>query len=210
MAPFGTLKLMNQRQFSLSVLLAVILLFMVTVFFLPKPALDKTGMTLISRNEEISKFELRDQHQQVFDPARLRGKWSLLFFGYTHCPDICPTAMATLKQVHARMGLNNRNTQYVFVSLDPERDTPAVLEKYTGYFNREFLGVSGGHSELGALTKSLGVYYQRGATAAGADYAVDHSAAIFLIDPQARLRALFSAPQDAERMAQQLRSLENS
>ena len=201
---------MNQRQFSLSVLLAVILLFMVTAFFLPKPALDKTGMTLIARSDEIGAFELRDANQQVFDSARLHGKWSLLFFGYTHCPDICPTAMTTLKQVHARMGLHNKNTQYVFVSLDPERDTPAVLEKYTGYFDPEFIGVSGKHSELARLTKSLGVYYQRSASAAGADYAVDHSAAIFLIDPQARLHALFSAPQDAERMAQQLRSLENS
>ena len=201
---------MNQRQFSLSVLLAVILLIMVTAFFWPKPALDKTGMTLIARSDAIAAFELRDQQQQVFDPARLRGKWSLLFFGYTHCPDICPTAMATLKQVHARMGVHNKNTQYVFVSLDPERDTPAVLQTYTGYFQREFLGVSGGHDELGKITRSLGVYYRRAAAAAGANYAVDHSSAIFLIDPQARLHALFSAPQDAERMAQQLRSLESS
>ena len=201
---------MNQRQFSLSVLLAVILLFMVTAFFLHKPALDKTGMTFIARSDAISPFELRDQHQQVFDLARLRGKWSLLFFCYTHCPDICPTAMATLKQVHAHMGMRNKNTQYVFVSLDPERDTPAVLEKYTGYFNQEFLGISGTHSELARLTQSLGVYYRRATAAAGTDYTLDHSAAIFLLDPQARLHALFSAPQDAQRMAQQLRSLEDS
>ena len=200
---------MNQRQFSLSVLVAVILLFMVAAFFLSKPALDKTGMTLIARSDAISPFELRDQHQQVFDLARLRGKWSLLFFGYTHCPDICPTAMTTLKQVHARMGVHNKNTQYVFVSLDPERDTPAVLGKYTGYFSQEFLGISGAHGELNRLTQSLGVYYRRATAATGTDYAVDHSAAIFLLDPQARLHALFSAPQDAERMAQQLRSLEN-
>lgn len=201
---------MNQRQFSLSLLLAVILLFMVSAFFLPKPALDETGMTLVARDDEIGAFELRDQRQQVFDSARLRGKWSLLFFGYTQCPDICPTAMATLAQVHARMGEHNNNTQYVLVSLDPERDTPAVLEKYVGHFNREFLGVSGARGELDKLTKSLGVYHQRGAATADAGYAVDHSAAIFLIDPQLRLRALFSAPQDAARMARQLRSLENS
>ena len=199
---------MNRRQFSIIILLIIVGLFALPIFFAPKPTTTTAaGMTLIPPRGEIAAFELRDQHDQVFDLARLHGKWSLLFFGYTHCPDICPTTLATLKQVHQLLGEQNKIVQYVFVSVDPERDTPAVLESYVHYFSPEFLGVSGPTGELDKLTKALGVFYKLEKNTTG-DYLVDHSAAVFLVDPQARMRGLFSAPQNAQQMATNLRHLE--
>lgn len=202
------LNFMNKRYFSIAVLLIVVLMFAVPIFFRSEaPAPGAPGMTLLPPRAPLAAFELRDQRDQVFDVARLRGKWSLLFFGYTHCPDICPITLGTLKQVHQLLGDKNKNIQYVFVSVDPERDTPALLADYTGYFHADFLGLSGPPSELDKLTKSLGVYYRLGKNDAGS-YQVDHSAAVFLVDPQARLRGLFSAPQNARNMAANLGRLE--
>jgi protein SCO1/2 len=115
--------------------------------------------------------------------------------------------LGTLKQVHQLLGERNKNIQYVFVTVDPERDTPEVLGSYTGYFHADFIGIGGPHSELDKLAKGLGVYYRLGKNNAG-DYEVDHSAAVFLVDPQARLRGLFSAPQNAQNMAANLSRLE--
>jgi protein SCO1/2 len=201
--------MMNRRQFSIAILLIVVALFALPVFFAPKPPVrGEPGLTLIPPHGEIAAFELRDQNNQVFDLARLRGKWSLLFFGYTHCPDICPLTLGTLKQVHQLLGEDNKDLQYVFVTVDPERDTPEIMRSYVGYFHPDFLGVSGPHSELDKLTKALGVYYHLGKVSSAGNYEVDHSAAVFLVDPQARLRGLFSAPQDAGHMAANLRRRE--
>ena len=164
-------------------------------------------MTLIPPHGELAAFELRDQYNRTFDVARLRGKWSLLFFGYTHCPDVCPATLATLKQVHQLLGERNTIIQYVFVTVDPERDTPEILANYVRYFHPDFLGISGPHDELDKLTQAMGVYYRLGKSTTG-DYPVDHSAAVFLVDPQARLRGLFSAPQNAQHMAANLKRLE--
>lgn len=199
---------MTRRQFSILVLLAVILLFAVPAFFMPKsPAPALPGLTLMPPRDELPAFELRDQHNQPFNLGRLHGKWTLLFFGYTRCPDICPMTLATLKQAHQLLGDKNKNIQYVFVTVDPERDTPELLGNYTGYFHADFLGVSGPREELDRLTHALGVYYRLGQDARG-NYQVDHSAAVFLVDPQARLRGLFGAPQNAQHMAANLRRLE--
>ncbi len=199
---------MNRRQFSIVILLIVVALFAVPIFYAPKPsAPGEPGLTLIPPRGELPAFELRDQHNQAFDVARLRGKWSLLFFGYTHCPDVCPMTLGTLKQVHQLLGERNKDIQYVFVTVDPARDTPEILGSYTGYFHADFLGISGPPGELDKLTQALGVYYRLGNNATG-NYQVDHSAAVFLVDPQARLRGLFASPQNAQHMAANLSRLE--
>ena len=199
---------MNRRHISIIVLLIVVAMFAVPIFYAPKPsAPGEPGLTLLPPRGELPAFELRDQSNQAFNVARLHGQWSLLFFGYTHCPDICPMTLATLKQVHQLLGDKNKNIQYVFVTVDPERDTPELLGSYVGYFSADFLGVGGPHSELDKLTRALGVYYRVDKNPAG-NYQVDHSAAVFLVDPQARLRGLFSSPQNAQHMAANLSRLE--
>jgi protein SCO1/2 len=162
--------------------------------------------TVLPAPKPLPPFSLVDQDHRPFGPERLRGKWSFLFFGYTHCPDVCPLTLATLRTVHERLTAEPgerggvQNTQFVFVSVDPERDTPEQLKSYVSYFNKSFLGVTGDQVQLQTLTRHLGILYMR---VAGREdhYTVDHSAAILLIDPEARLAALFSAPHDAEKIA---------
>jgi protein SCO1/2 len=172
----------------------------------PARATEIEGMTVLEPASPLPEFRLQDQNNQVFDLAQLQGKWSFVFFGYTHCPDICPTTLVVLRDVQRIAGGKERGIQYVFVSVDPERDNTATLKSYLLYFHPEFIGATGGQGELMRLTRALGVYYESG-EARGGSYEVHHSAAIFLIDPEARLRALFAGPHDAARLAQGLQRL---
>lgn len=172
----------------------------------PARAISVAGMTVLEPASPLPEFRLHDQNNQVFDLARLRGKWSFVFFGYTHCPDICPTTLVVLRDVQKIAGGKEQGVQYIFVSVDPDRDKTATLKNYASYFHPEFIGATGGHGELMRLTRALGAYYESGEAQNG-NYEVHHSAAIFLIDPEARLRALFAGPHDAARLAQGLQRL---
>ncbi len=135
-----------------------------------------------------------------FKLADLRGKWTLMFFGFTHCPDVCPTTLEILAQVHTilkKSPLYGERGQVVFVSVDPERDTPAQLAQYVHYFHHDFIGVTGPAAELKSLTQTLGVLFMKVAEG-GPDYTVDHSAGIFFIDPAARLVSVLTPPHTAD------------
>lgn len=147
----------------------------------------------------LPEFALTDHAGQLFDRTRFVGKWSFVFFGYTHCPDVCPAAMTVFQQLSRQLG-PDAPVQYVLVSVDPERDTPAHLGTYVKHFSPAFVGATGPHPELARLTGPLGVYYARGPERDGL-YEVEHSSAIFLVGPDARLRAVFTAPQDPSKMA---------
>ena len=159
------------------------------------------ALLVLPEAREIPAFELVDAAGQPFGPARLEGKWSLLFFGFTHCPDICPGTLYDLSQaskaVHAALSDKADRLQVVLVSVDPERDTPARLAGYVAFFDPSFEAVPGPHERLEPLTRKLGIAYriaphERGA----AQYDVDHSASILLMDPQGRLHGVFPAPHD--------------
>lgn len=154
----------------------------------------------------LPEFALHDQNGRPFGLKQLAGKWSLVFFGYTHCPDICPTTLVVLRDVERAAGGKANDLQYVFVSVDPDRDRPAALKTYVRYFHPDFIGATGTQTELMRLTRALGAYYEAGPRRNGS-YEVHHSAAIFLIDPETKLRALFSGPHDAVRIAQGLKQL---
>ena len=148
----------------------------------------------------LGPFSLVDQDGHPFGRERLQGRWSFLFLGYTHCPDICPMTMATLRQVREQLAREPRaadGVQFVFVSVDPQRDTPEQLRGYVAHYGEGFLGVTGGDDQLQALARQLGALYMRAPEAAGGAYAVDHTSTIFLVDPGAGLHALFSAPHEA-------------
>ena len=172
----------------------------------PARATSAVGMTVLEPASPLPEFRLHDQNNQAFDRAQLQGKWSFVFFGYTHCPDICPTTLVVLRDVQKIAGGQDKDIQYVFISVDPKRDKAATLKNYLPYFHPEFIGATGDPGELMRLTRAVGAYYEIGKPRNGA-YEVHHSAAIFLIDPEARLRALFSGPHDAARLAQGLRQL---
>ncbi len=171
-----------------------------------QPALQGLEATVLNPPRPLRSFELLDHHKHPFNRGSLEGKWSLLFFGYTHCPDICPSTMTILHLVDRRLSQRpdyHQDTQVAFVSVDPERDSVEQLAKYVPYFNASFLGVTESQpGNLKALTRQLGVVYERlSETRPGIGYLVDHSASIILVDPQARYHALFTAPYDPESIA---------
>jgi protein SCO1/2 len=155
----------------------------------------------------LQAFTLIDQHQQPFTLERLNGKWTFLFFGYTSCPDICPTTMTVLKTVYERLQQDLKETptkiQVVFISVDPQRDTPKQLAEYVAFFNQEFIGVTGVETEINGLTRTLGAGYLKQPGGTAGDYQISHTSTIFLIDPQQRLYAGFSPPQVPETIVSQ-------
>ena len=155
----------------------------------------------------LPEFALIDHHGEAFGPETLRGRWTFLFFGFTHCPDICPMALQTLASVRRQLADLPADEQpdVVMISVDPGRDTPAQLATYVPYFDPSFLGVSGADEGLVALTSGLGVAFSRTPAADGESYTVDHTAAIFLVNPDARLAAVFGTPHSAETIASDYR-----
>jgi len=143
----------------------------------------------------LSSFTLIDQENKVFTLADLHGKWSLLFFGFTHCPGPCPTTLAVMKQVREELA-QVRDLQFVFVTVDPDRDTSARIKQYLASFHPEFVGLGGSTEQISALTRQIGLAYFLDKTESEENYLVDHSASLFLVDPQGRLVGIFSAPHE--------------
>jgi protein SCO1/2 len=158
-------------------------------------------MTLFPDPKPLTAFAFTDYENRPFDLSRLKGKWSFLFFGYTHCPDICPTTLATLARAHeniVKSTVGAKDVQFVFISVDPNRDTASKLKQYVDYFDTTFLGVTGDNAQIGNLAGQLGAAYQVAITPGIENYPVYHSTAVFLLDPQARYHAVFTPPHDAE------------
>ena len=136
-------------------------------------------------------LELTDQTGRPRRLEDFRGKVVLLFFGFTHCPDVCPTTLAELSQVMKELGPDAARVQVLFVTVDPERDTPEALGKYVGAFDPRFIGLSGDAAATQRAAREFKVFYEKRKTADG--YSMDHSAQTYVIDPQGRLR-LFVRP----------------
>lgn len=162
---------------------------------------------VLEQPRPLPDFSLTDHHGAAFGPARLAGHWTFLFFGFTHCPDVCPTTLQTLARARAALAdlPAAQRPAVVMVSVDPGRDTPEQLAGYVPYFDPEFLGVTGPEDALAPLTGSLGVAYGYTPAADGEGYIVDHTAAIFLVDPSGRLAAVFGTPHDAATIADDFR-----
>ncbi len=156
----------------------------------------------------LAPFELVDHNNQVFDQSTLRNRWSFLFFGYTHCPDVCPTTLSVLNSVAHRLQDVETDIRFVFVSVDPERDTPEQLARFVTFFNGDFIGVTGSKQKIGQFTRDLGVMHMRVASEANATgYLVDHTASVFLIDPDGRYHAVFSPPLEADAISDDFRKI---
>jgi protein SCO1/2 len=137
--------------------------------------------------------------------ADWRGRWNLVFIGFTHCPDICPTTLATLREVEAAFDPAEA-PQVTFVSVDPERDEAEQLATYAGFFSPRFIAATGDHEALVPFTRSLGMVYMSAPQAEG-DYSVDHSASIAIVDPEGRLVGMFRPPHSRDVMVSDLRRL---
>lgn len=158
--------------------------------------------------KQVQAFQAIDHTGKEFGVEQLRGKWSFLFFGYTHCPDICPITLAVLARVQQEIdAAGGEPVQTVFVSVDPERDTPGQLARYVQYFDRRFIGLGGTPEQVQGLTAQLGIPFRHDAPSADGSYLVDHSASVFLLDPQGRLLSVFPAPHEAAGIVARFREI---
>jgi protein SCO1/2 len=153
-------------------------------------------------------FTLTDQSGQPYTLSQQRGRAVALFFGYGHCPDICPTALANLAHARAALGSRSGDLEIAFVTVDPERDTPQALGKYVALFDRSIVALTGTPAQLEPVYKKYFVYHKKQKPDGSANgYAVSHSAAIFLIDRSGRLRTVAGWDDDTPALTHTLEDL---
>ncbi|MGH8447510.1 MAG: SCO family protein [Solimonas sp.] len=180
---------------------------LLAAIWLQKPAATVTlqSGTLLPQPRPLADFQAIDQDGQAVGRAQLEGRWTLLFAGFTACPDVCPTTLAMLKNVKAQLGDDAGKLQMEFFSVDPERDTPERLKQYVQYFDPDFRAMTAPEPELQKMARMLGIAYAKVPGADAASYTMDHSAALILLDPQARLAGFLTPPFDPAKLAADLR-----
>jgi len=151
-------------------------------------------------------FRLVDQDGKAVTDADLKGKWSLVYFGYTHCPDACPTALNDIAIALDELGSKRSAVRPVFITVDPERDTPEVLKAYVTAFDAPILALTGTPEEVAQAAKGYRVYYAKHPEAGG-DYSMDHSSVIYVMDPEGRFTASFTHQSAPEEIAERLKKL---
>jgi protein SCO1/2 len=152
-------------------------------------------------------FSLPDQNGKLRTLADFRGKVVVVFFGYTHCPDVCPTTLAELAETMKRLGADADRVQVLFITVDPARDTPEVLAQYVPAFDKRFLALRGDDAALAATAKAFKVIYQKQAGTAPGSYTMDHSAGTYVYDPQGRLRLYVSYGQGPDVFTHDIKAL---
>ena len=164
------------------------------------------GAYILDTPRNIGEINLIDQNGEAFTKARFEGVWTLVFFGFTHCPDVCPTTMAFLNEFMQNLeGTEAEDTRVVMVSVDPARDTVEVLAEYVPYFNPEFIGVTGDFLDIHRFATALNTPFRK-TPGQGEDYQVDHSANVVLINPRGDYHGFFRAPLDQGKMKVTYRS----
>lgn len=156
----------------------------------PEPAMDFTLASTTGEPVTLSDY---------------RGKTVLLYFGYTTCPDVCPTTLADLRQMNITLGDAREQVQVLFVSVDPARDTPEKMGPYLAYFDPRFVGLTGTPEEIETIASRYGVFYEQRAGDSAAGYFIDHTSAVLLIDPAGHLKVMFPYGVTGEQLAGDVR-----
>ena len=149
-------------------------------------------------------FKLVDQNGQPLSDQDVKGQPFLVFFGFTHCPDVCPTALFEVSQVLRALGPEADHTRALFITVDPERDTPSVMKDYLSSFDPHFSGLTGDPAAIAAVAKAYRVYYKKVPLEQG-DYTMDHTAIVYLMDKSGHFVAPFNLKRPAEAAAADLR-----
>lgn len=201
--------LSRDRRIGLTVVAVLVFIAVVLVSFvlriqqprlMSEAELRANGLVVLDMPRDPGPFALVDHRGEPFTPADLQGHWTLLFFGFTQCPDVCPTTMAFLDRFHEALeGTEVEDTDVVMVSVDPARDTPERLAGYVPYFNETFTGVTGEFLDLFRFATNLNAPFRK-VPGQGDDYLVDHSANVVLINPRGHYHGFFRAPLDLARM----------
>ena len=171
-----------------------------------RPSGSGPGPSAVAPSAVGGPFHLVDQNGAPVDERLLRGKWSAVFFGYTYCPDVCPTTLAALGQAVGDLGADAERFQVVFITVDPERDTPAALKAYlsSATFPRGARGLTGSPQQIAAAARAYRVYYQK--VPQGSSYSMDHSAVVYLMDPQGRFASPLDVGVAPPQIARQIRA----
>lgn len=162
-----------------------------TVLTACKPGVPKASFNAIDltgSKEYAQDFSMPDQNGQRRTMADFKGKVTLLFFGFTQCPDVCPTTLSDLAAVKKKLGAKGDQLQVIFVSVDPARDTPEILKSYMANFDPSFIALRGSDEEVAQIAKDFKIYYKKVDGAAPGSYTMDHTAGDYIFDPQGRLR----------------------
>lgn len=152
-------------------------------------------------------FELTDHTGQRRTLEDFRGKVVTVFFGFTQCPDVCPSALATMSDVMKSLGADAERVQVLFITVDPERDTQELLAHYVPTFDPRFVGLFGTLEETAAVAKDFRIFYAKSGDTSGPNYTIDHSAGTYVFDPQGRLRLYVRHAESADSIAADLRLL---
>ena len=162
---------------------------------------DVTGL------DYAKEFSLTDQYGKSRTLQDFKGKAVIMFFGYTQCPDVCPTTMIQMAQVMTQLGPEAERVQVLFVTLDPERDTQALLAAYVPNFDKRFLGLYGDAAATAKVAKEFKVFYQKSPGTTPGSYSMDHTAASYVFDPQGRIRLYLQYGQKPEAIVHDLKIL---
>ncbi|MFI8482145.1 SCO family protein [Pseudomonas sp. NPDC078700] len=172
----------------------------------PTKLLD-AGIVLLPQGRDVPNLDLVDQDGKPFETEQLKDKWSLLFFGYTFCPDICPATLAELRELKKMLPKEAvDNLRVVLVSVDPHRDTPEQLKKYLGYFDPSFMGLTGDEKVIEKLANGVSIPFIPADTSKP-NYTVDHSGNLVVIGPDGRQRGFIRSPLNNQKLAAELPSL---
>ena len=172
-----------------------------------KTELQMSGAMLLHSSIPLSDFRLVDHLNQPFHPDRLKGVWSIIFFAFTNCPDICPTTLSTLSSMYSQMSLSERNDLQIYmVSLDTGRDTTHRLSQYVPYFNSDFVGITGEQDSVGKFATELNVAYRQVQLDEN-NYTIDHGTQLILINPRGEYHAFFKSPHSETMLLQSWRSI---
>lgn len=202
-APYGTITL---AIFWIALVVVAVLYFRPSGNAIPNELMG----VLRPGPKQLQQFNLVDHNNKPFKLERLKDKWTFMFFGYTFCPDICPTTMSALTATISQLKNNPeaaKDVQVVFVSVDPQRDTLEKLANYIGYFNQEFIGVTGERAKLDVLVAQTGAGYAIEPETAPGEYLISHTSAIFLTNPDGELIASFSQPHYPATIAEQFKQI---
>ena len=168
------------------------------------PQFKSTDITGVDYGKALELVDHRGRTRRLED---FRGKAVVLFFGFTHCPDVCPTTLADMAQVMRQLGADADRVQVLFVTVDPERDTQEALAQYVPAFDQRFLGLRGDLEATRRVAKEFKVYFEKRPGASPGAYSVDHSAQSYVLDPEGRLRLFVRHGRIAEDLAPDLRAL---
>ena len=193
--------------------MALILALFLSRFYTPRElTLDEykmLGAYFIDPPRQLAEFRLIDDSNEVFLPEQFKGKWNILFFGFTYCPDICPLTMKQMSDVKEALGENSENIRVFLVSVDPDRDKPENMRVYLDNFDESFKGLTGEIDQIYKFSTQVNAPFFPVVNNPEPNYTVDHSGSLVLISPDSRYAGFFRAPHDTSKITKALASLLN-